>query len=54
MYGGKLATTGASGLAIGGLMVPQLWLLGVALTAVAAGAVLVRTGWRRGKSAGAR
>lgn len=47
--GGILAATGVGTLTIGGVAFNQLWILAVAVAAVAAGAVVVRVGWRRGK-----
>ena len=48
-YGGKLPITGVTGLAIGGLVIGQGYLLGAAAALVAVGAVLIRKTWRRNK-----
>ena len=48
-YGGKLPITGVTGLAIGGLVIDQGYLLAAASVLVAAGAVLIRKTWRRNK-----
>jgi hypothetical protein len=52
--GGKLAVTGATGVALGGLMFSQAWLLAAAVALVLLGATGIRLGWRRGKTAKAR
>lgn len=51
---GKLAYTGMGTLTIGGVVLNQWALLGIAVGLVAAGALLIRFGWRRGKNVGAR
>jgi hypothetical protein len=44
-----LPFTGA-GITIGAIVIDQLWLAAVAAGIIAAGAVLTRFGWRRGKA----
>jgi hypothetical protein len=39
-----------AGLAIGGLVINQMWLLAIATGLVTVAAVAIRLGWRRGKS----
>lgn len=46
---GTLASTGAS-IAIGGVILDQFWLVGASLGLVVAGALVIRYGFRRGKS----
>ncbi len=48
-YGGKLPITGVTGLAIGGLIIGQGYLLAAGAVLVATGAVLIRKTWRRNK-----
>ncbi|MGW5123266.1 hypothetical protein ACWEQ7_04225 [Streptomyces sp. NPDC004069] len=49
---GKLASTGAGALVIGATVITGWWILAIAFTAVAIGAVCIRFGFRRGKNAG--
>ncbi|WP_416976668.1 hypothetical protein [Streptomyces sp. T028] len=49
MHYGSLAATGAS-LTIGGIVLDQVWLVGLAVALVVGGALLVRAGFRRGKT----
>lgn len=51
---GKLAYTGMGTLTIGGVVLNQWALLGIAAGLVVAGALLIRFGWRRGKNVNAR
>jgi hypothetical protein len=51
---GKFSATGAAALAIGSVVLNQLYLLAAAAVVVAAAAVTVRLAWRRGKAAGDR
>lgn len=51
---GKLAYTGMGTLTIGGLVINQWGLLGIAAGLVVAGAIAIRYGWRRGKKVTAR
>jgi len=53
-YGGRLPITGVTGLAIGGLVVGQGYLLAAAAVLVATGAVLIRKTWRRNKPGASR
>jgi hypothetical protein len=48
-YSKVLPATGGSGLLIGGIVIGQAWLLGVAMALVLAAAVLIRMTWRRQK-----
>lgn len=48
-YSRALPYTG-SGLLIGGVIISQAWVLGVALIAIISGALLLRYAWRRSKS----
>lgn len=48
---GQLAQTGAS-LTIGGVVLDQMWLITAAAGLVIAGALLIRFGFRRGKTPG--
>ena len=47
---GKLAYTGAGTLTIGGVVLNQWGLLGIAVGTIVVGALLVRYAWRRGKT----
>jgi hypothetical protein len=47
---GRLPLTGAAGLTIGAIVIDQLWLLAVAVGLVTVGVLLIRFGWRRGKT----
>lgn len=51
---GTLAATGAGTITVGGMAFNQLWLLGVALAVVIAGALLCKFAWRRGRTSGQR
>ncbi len=51
---GKLPMTGAGALMIGGVLINQAWLLGIAAALVLCGALTARLGWRRGKTANSR
>jgi hypothetical protein len=44
-----LPFTGA-GITIGAVVIDQVWLAALAVGVIAAGAVLTRVGWRRGKA----
>lgn len=46
---GSLASTGAS-LTIGGIVLDQVWLVGLAVVLVVGGALLTRVAFRRGKT----
>lgn len=48
----KLAQTGAGALVIGTTVITGWWILAIAFTAVAIGAICIRYGFRRGKNAG--
>lgn len=48
-YAKVLPATGGSGLLIGGVVISQAWLLGLAIGLVLAAAVAIRFGWRRNK-----
>lgn len=50
----KLAHTGAGALVIGTTVITGWWILGVAAAIVAVGALCIRVGFRRGKTAGQR
>jgi hypothetical protein len=50
-YGKTLANTGLGGLAIGGYVIDQWWLVAVAAGLIVVGILGLRFGWRRGKSA---
>lgn len=51
----QLARTGTAGaLVIGGTVITGWWLLGAALALVAVGAIAIRFGFRRGRTAGQR
>lgn len=49
MHYGSLAATGAT-LTIGGIVLDQVWLVGIAAALVVGGALLIRVGFRRGKT----
>jgi hypothetical protein len=49
-YNGGLAYTGAGALTVGGLVIDQVTLVGIAFALVLTGAVLVRVSFRRGKT----
>jgi len=49
MHYGSLAATGTS-LTIGGIVLDQVWLVGLAVALVVGGALVVRIGFRRGKT----
>jgi hypothetical protein len=48
---GKLPYTGLASLSIGGLVINQLWLAGLAAATIVVGFVAVRIGYRRNKKA---
>lgn len=50
-YGSGLAYTGLGTITIGGLVFDQVWLVAIAVSLVVVGALLVRFGFRRGKTA---
>lgn len=50
-YGTALPVTGGAGLAIGGVVIGQTWLLAIAAGLILAGIVSVRLSFRRGKKA---
>lgn len=50
-YGNGLAFTGLGTITIGGLVFDQVWLVAAAVTLVVVGALMVRFGFRRGKTA---
>lgn len=50
MHYGSLAATGAT-LTIGGIVLDQIWLVGIAAGLVIGGALVVRVGFRRRKTA---
>lgn len=49
MHYGSLAATGAT-LTIGGIVIDQVWLVGLAGALIVAGALCIRFGFRRGKT----
>ena len=51
MHYGSLAATGAT-LTIGGIVLEQGWLIGIATGLILAGGLLIRVGFRRGKNVG--
>jgi hypothetical protein len=50
----KLASTGAGAIVIGTTVITGWWLLAIAVTVVAIGALAIRFGFRRDKAAGQR
>lgn len=49
-----LAYTGAGTVTVAGIEFGQLWLVGIGVGLVVAGAILIRLGFRRSKTVGAR
>ncbi|WP_433330087.1 hypothetical protein [Spirillospora sp. CA-294931] len=50
-YGSKALPVTGAGITIGGIFFGQLWLVAAALVLIAAGAILLRLTFRRGKKA---